>query len=83
MVAQFLQKLAYEEVQTIVKELLPLAEQCKDLKSHESPSECCHQLVGESCSAFFFPFFLKKKKKTKLQTEDVTRRGNQIISQGT
>uniref|UniRef100_A0A4X1T411 Alpha-fetoprotein-like n=2 Tax=Sus scrofa TaxID=9823 RepID=A0A4X1T411_PIG len=45
MVAQFLQKLAYEEVQTIVKELLPLAEQCKDLKSHESPSECCHQLM--------------------------------------
>ncbi|XP_007179901.2 alpha-fetoprotein-like isoform X3 [Balaenoptera acutorostrata] len=45
MVAQFLQKLTYEKVQTIVKELLDLAEKCKSLKPHESPSECCHQLM--------------------------------------
>lgn len=57
MVAQFLQKLTYEKVQTIVKELLDLAEKCKSLKPHESPSECCHQLVGESCSAFFSLLF--------------------------
>ncbi|XP_059868364.1 alpha-fetoprotein-like isoform X8 [Delphinus delphis] len=45
MVAQFLQKLTYEKVQTIVKELLDLAEKCKSLKPRESPSECCHQLM--------------------------------------
>uniref|UniRef100_A0A8C3YN70 Albumin domain-containing protein n=1 Tax=Catagonus wagneri TaxID=51154 RepID=A0A8C3YN70_9CETA len=45
MVAQFLQKLAYEEVQAVVKELLRLAEQCKDLKPYESPLERCHQLM--------------------------------------
>lgn len=67
MVAQFLQKLTYEEVQIIVQELLDLAEKCKTLKSHEFPSESCHQLVGESCSAFFY----WKKKHPKLQTKDV------------
>ncbi|KAM5271754.1 alpha-fetoprotein-like [Ctenodactylus gundi] len=46
MVSQFLQKATYEEVQTIVKELLDLAEKCKNLKSHESPSECAHQLMA-------------------------------------
>ncbi|XP_057584032.1 alpha-fetoprotein-like [Hippopotamus amphibius kiboko] len=45
MVAQFLQKLTYEEVRTIGKELLDLAEKCQSLKPHESPSECCHQLM--------------------------------------
>ncbi|XP_007126323.1 alpha-fetoprotein-like [Physeter macrocephalus] len=45
MVAQFLQKLTYEKVQTIVKELLDLSEKCKSLKPNESPSECCHQLM--------------------------------------
>ncbi|KAF3825117.1 hypothetical protein GH733_005751 [Mirounga leonina] len=45
MVAQFLQKLTYEEVQTIVEELVDLAEKCKILKAHESPSECSHQLM--------------------------------------
>ncbi|XP_010981096.3 alpha-fetoprotein [Camelus dromedarius] len=45
MVTQFLQKLTYEEVQTSVKELLDLAEKCKSLQPHESPSECCHQLM--------------------------------------
>ncbi|XP_040481296.1 alpha-fetoprotein-like [Ursus maritimus] len=45
MVAQFLQKLTYEEVQTIVEELVDLAEKCKVLKAHESPSECAHQLM--------------------------------------
>ncbi|XP_024433745.2 alpha-fetoprotein-like isoform X2 [Desmodus rotundus] len=45
MVAQFLQKSTYEEVQTIVKELLGFAEKCKSLELHESPSECSHQLM--------------------------------------
>ncbi|XP_036783389.2 alpha-fetoprotein-like isoform X1 [Manis pentadactyla] len=45
MVAQFLQKSTYEEVQTVVKELVGLAEKCKVLKSHESLSECSHQLM--------------------------------------
>ncbi|XP_049741998.1 alpha-fetoprotein-like [Elephas maximus indicus] len=45
MVAQFLQKATYEEVQTIVKELLGLAEKCKGLKPHEPPSACSHQLM--------------------------------------
>ncbi|XP_007953683.1 alpha-fetoprotein-like [Orycteropus afer afer] len=45
MVAQFLQKATYEEVQTMVKELLDLAEKCNGLKSHEPPSECSHQLM--------------------------------------
>nr|XP_019576360.1 PREDICTED: alpha-fetoprotein-like isoform X2 [Rhinolophus sinicus] len=45
MVAQFLQKLTYEEVQTTVKELLDFAEKCKSLKMHESPSECSYQLM--------------------------------------
>ncbi|XP_058922094.1 alpha-fetoprotein-like [Kogia breviceps] len=45
MVAQFLQKMTYEKVQTTVKELLDLSEKCKSLKPHESPSECCHQLM--------------------------------------
>lgn len=48
MVAQFLQDAAYDQVQTIAKELLKLAEKCKRLK-RESPSECAHQLVGGSC----------------------------------
>jgi hypothetical protein len=59
MVAQFLQKSTYEEVQTIVTELLDTVEQCKSLKSPESPLECAHQLVGGSsvfCFLFFFPF---------------------------
>lgn len=60
MVAQFLQKLTYEEVQTIVEELVDLAEKCKVLKAHESPSECAHQLVGGSCFAFL-SLFLKLK----------------------
>ena len=63
MVAQFLQKLTYEEVQITVQELLDLAEKCKSLKSHELPSESCHQLVGESCSAFFSLFKKEKKQK--------------------
>ncbi|CAN0479064.1 unnamed protein product [Rangifer tarandus platyrhynchus] len=46
MVAQFLQKLTYEKVQIIVQELLDLAEKCKTLKSHELPSESCHQLMA-------------------------------------
>ncbi|XP_054447506.1 alpha-fetoprotein-like isoform X2 [Pteronotus mesoamericanus] len=46
MVAQFLQKSTYEEVQTIAKELLGFAEKCKSLKLHESPSECSHQLMA-------------------------------------
>ncbi|XP_029400825.1 alpha-fetoprotein-like isoform X6 [Mus pahari] len=46
MVAQFLQDATYEEVQTIAKELLNLAEKCKRLKPHESPSECAHQLMA-------------------------------------
>uniref|UniRef100_A0A3Q1N6I8 Albumin domain-containing protein n=3 Tax=Bos TaxID=9903 RepID=A0A3Q1N6I8_BOVIN len=46
MVAQFLQKLTYEEVQITVQELLDLAEKCKNLKSHELPSESCHQLMA-------------------------------------
>ncbi|OWK13632.1 AFP [Cervus elaphus hippelaphus] len=46
MVAQFLQKVTYEEVQIIVHELLDLAEKCKSLKSHELPSESCHQLMA-------------------------------------
>ncbi|XP_073898116.1 alpha-fetoprotein-like isoform X5 [Castor canadensis] len=45
MVAQFLQKSTYEEVQTIVTELLDTVEQCKSLKSPESPLECAHQLM--------------------------------------
>ncbi|XP_005628341.2 alpha-fetoprotein-like isoform X1 [Canis lupus familiaris] len=45
MVAQFLQKLTYEEVQTIVEELVDLTDKCKILKPHESPSECTHQLM--------------------------------------
>ncbi|XFF78821.1 hypothetical protein AB1E18_005040 [Capra hircus] len=45
MVAQFLQKLTYEEVRIIVQELLDLTEKCKSLKSHELPSESCHQLM--------------------------------------
>ncbi|XP_029332923.1 alpha-fetoprotein-like isoform X2 [Mus caroli] len=45
MVAQFLQDAAYDQVQTIAKELLNLAEKCKRLK-RESPSECAHQLVA-------------------------------------
>ncbi|EDL05313.1 mCG147146 [Mus musculus] len=45
MVAQFLQDAAYDQVQTIAKELLKLAEKCKRLKP-ESPSECAHQLVA-------------------------------------
>ncbi|XP_035576490.2 alpha-fetoprotein-like isoform X2 [Canis lupus dingo] len=45
MVAQFLQKLTYEEVQTIVEELVDLTDKCKILKPHESPSECAHQLM--------------------------------------
>ncbi|XP_058402330.1 alpha-fetoprotein-like [Diceros bicornis minor] len=45
MVAQFLQKSTYKEVQTIVKELVDLAEKCKTLKRHESPSECSHHLM--------------------------------------
>ncbi|KAM9237316.1 alpha-fetoprotein-like [Dugong dugon] len=45
MVAQFLQKATYEEVQTIVKELLDLAEKCKGQKPHEPPSQCSHQLM--------------------------------------
>ncbi|XP_027456497.1 alpha-fetoprotein-like isoform X2 [Zalophus californianus] len=45
MVAQFLQKLTYEEVQTVAEELVDVAEKCKILKSHESPSECSHQLM--------------------------------------
>ena len=63
MVAQFLQKLTYEEVQITVQELLDLAEKCKSLKSHELPSESCHQLVGESCSAYFSLFKKEKKQK--------------------
>ncbi|XP_032187933.1 alpha-fetoprotein-like isoform X1 [Mustela erminea] len=45
MVAQFLQKLTFEEVQTIVEEVVHLADKCKILKAHESPSECSHQLM--------------------------------------
>ncbi|ELW70466.1 Alpha-fetoprotein [Tupaia chinensis] len=45
MVAQFLQKATYEEVQTIAKELLDLTEKCKNLQPHELPSECAHQLI--------------------------------------
>ncbi|XP_070265843.1 alpha-fetoprotein-like isoform X1 [Myotis yumanensis] len=45
MVAQFLQKSTYEEVQTIVEELLDFAEKCKSLKLHESPLECSYQLM--------------------------------------
>ncbi|XP_006143040.1 alpha-fetoprotein [Tupaia chinensis] len=45
MVAQFLQKATYEEVQTIAKELLDLTEKCKNLQPHELPSECAHQLA--------------------------------------
>ncbi|KAM5284298.1 alpha-fetoprotein-like isoform 3-T4 [Hipposideros larvatus] len=45
MVAQFLQKLTYEEVQTTVNELLDFAEKCKSLNLHESPSECSYQLM--------------------------------------
>ncbi|XP_015448988.1 alpha-fetoprotein-like [Pteropus alecto] len=45
MVAQFLQKSTFEEVQTIVKELLNFAEKCKSLKLLESPSECSYQLM--------------------------------------
>uniref|UniRef100_A0A673STD9 Albumin domain-containing protein n=1 Tax=Suricata suricatta TaxID=37032 RepID=A0A673STD9_SURSU len=45
MVAQFLQKSTYEEVQSIVEELVDRAEKCKVLKPHESPSECSHQLM--------------------------------------
>lgn len=46
MVAQFLQDAAYDEVQTIAQELLNLAEKCKHLTSHESLSECAHQLMA-------------------------------------
>lgn len=46
MVAQFLQKSTYEEVQTIVKELLDFAEKCKSFKLHQSPSECSYQLMA-------------------------------------
>lgn len=60
MVAQFLQKLTFEEVQTIVEEVVDLADKCKILKAHESPSECSHQLVGESCSVFLSLFFKLK-----------------------
>ncbi|XP_019684937.3 alpha-fetoprotein-like isoform X3 [Felis catus] len=45
MVAQFLQKSTYQEVQTIVEELVDRAEKCKVLKPQESPSECSHQLM--------------------------------------
>ncbi|XP_037685887.1 alpha-fetoprotein-like isoform X2 [Choloepus didactylus] len=45
MVAQFLQKVTYEDVQTIVQELLNTAEKCKGFKPHESPSECSHQMM--------------------------------------
>ncbi|KAM5339583.1 LOW QUALITY PROTEIN: alpha-fetoprotein-like [Glossophaga mutica] len=45
MVAQFLQKSTYEEVQIVVKELLGFSEKCKSLELHESPSECSHQLM--------------------------------------
>ncbi|XP_029424373.1 afamin isoform X6 [Nannospalax galili] len=46
MVAQFLQKATYEEVKTVVKEILDLSERCKHLKPHELPSECTHQLIS-------------------------------------
>ncbi|XP_058153042.1 alpha-fetoprotein isoform X2 [Dasypus novemcinctus] len=45
MVAQFLQNVTYEDVQTIVKELLDIAEKCKGFKPHESPSECSQQMM--------------------------------------
>ncbi|XP_046512717.1 alpha-fetoprotein-like isoform X2 [Equus quagga] len=45
MVAQFLQKSTYEEVQTVVKELVDLTEKCKSLQPHESSSACFHQLM--------------------------------------
>ena len=48
MVAQFLQDTAYVKVHTIAEELLERAEKCKSLRSHESPTECAHQLVGGS-----------------------------------
>ncbi|KAM7154379.1 alpha-fetoprotein-like isoform 2-T2 [Molossus nigricans] len=46
MVAQFLQKSTYEEVQTIVQELLDFAEKCQHLKLREPPPECSYQLVA-------------------------------------
>ena len=70
MVAQFLQKSTYQEVQTIVEELVDRAEKCKVLKPQESPSECSHQLVGESCSVFLSPFFFRLK----FHPEDVVMR---------
>ncbi|KAF6131139.1 hypothetical protein HJG60_008024 [Phyllostomus discolor] len=45
MVAHLLQKSTYEEVQTVVKELLGFVEKCKSLNLHEPPSECSHQLM--------------------------------------
>lgn len=41
MVAQFLQKATYEEVQTVARELLGLAEKCKSHMSH-----CPHVLIN-------------------------------------
>lgn len=58
MVAQFLQKSTYEEVETIVKELLDFAEKCKSLKLNESSSECSQQLVCESSFAFYLSLSL-------------------------
>ncbi|XP_076999296.1 alpha-fetoprotein-like isoform X2 [Tamandua tetradactyla] len=45
MVSQFLQKVTYEDVQTIVKEVLDIAKKCKEFKPYESPSECSHQMM--------------------------------------
>ncbi|XP_047421752.1 alpha-fetoprotein-like isoform X2 [Sciurus carolinensis] len=45
MTAQFLQKATYEEIQTVVKQLLDFAEKCKNFESHVSAAECAHQLM--------------------------------------
>ncbi|XP_015360762.1 alpha-fetoprotein-like isoform X2 [Marmota marmota marmota] len=45
MIAQFLQKATYEEIQTVAQQLLDLVEKCKNFKSHVSATECAHQLM--------------------------------------